>query len=1263
MKSYSKQSLPEKRKVVLETKNSPKEIKQIWNINPSFKHIKSTYAIGRMVFLVIVVGFFTISGYLLTNDLFLSFGISGIILVGFLFVFRDSVYILNQISSFSHKGVKIVNPFQNLLFLFDKKASSSLYISNNKDLVHTGIKIFKIEVIPENIHASVNLFIKALSEYKNMVSFTYQVIQIPSLLQDQNQESNSVETHIYFCIYYSVTGILSRNKLKSLYNKMQSLENIMTSNLVGNFHHFKISHLKGIELIDAIRTFLFKIPSLEKPNELSSIRRRVLAPNFLTKLLFCAILLGTIDILLILFEIYPLIILSVNLGFFISLIFLWWREMIYFTFNSSIFRDSYLDVIDPFSDVKFFQIGGINDSLYAYVAEKLLVGIKLFNLAFIRPHSYLRMDKFIHGIMNQKISFGYTCINSPVSFEMFYKKYFPYLTLKTRRSLSQSRWKIETKIDEINWLAMRSGIWKTFLILSAYDFEYIDTLSKLAIINFEEKLCLKAQQLYNAFNVNYFNFDLIQLRNRALFSGLISTMVKNKNFTFGGTHLNYLIIQGKLLIYLTEIADELKKGITTRIASEFNTPLKLDNKIIIGDTINTEVLKEETRFGFTEEQLHNILVVNGISSSRELLSMKIVSQLVRNNIPSIIFDFRGDWSRLLRYFQGSSFEDEFLYFKLGTAFSLDPLKSDIPYDKENIHFLNYMFEAYALIFKKDQKIIEMMRNAIRKNPGLDMPSYNLELINQNKWEKSAATDTLLALFADLNQQDLSYFHLSDIKENQGVITFKDFINCQKTIIIDLSASNDIKKQIFFTFLILSKIIHYIQSHRNYTKKLLIIPHIDIIFNREFIDRKSDYGKINKFLDPLIEKGFGLFFSANQIHYLHPNAISYFDNIISFKTTDKRDIASVSSIMNLQELEGTGYYSRSRNQTYQIKYLMSLQKNEAIVKRSDIYQAFPVSFNWEKISNSTLMKDNEITTYMDKQGYNLRDTERRILDQIKKTLFEKDLGTYVGFIPEAKKFLESLAIIDDVGNLFEKKIKKELKKIIYPKASRYFNEKTEIKRCIDDIFHILIKHGYLVENHPKMASGSESLRTSYSVGPQFQKALQDEVESKSQYIVETIDSESTPPFSFLKEREHLKSRSFIIEEGNLKKAFMREFSNFNFEVFTAYEYIQNGDFKNALKLEHDLIHRFLIEVYKLYANSDDAVSGEDLYEFIVQLTKNSKLPFSLEQLQTFLDHHKRIEFEHDDLESTSIALYQDIFNFFSRLQSYIFNENQEEQIEF
>ncbi|KKK52474.1 hypothetical protein LCGC14_3104560, partial [marine sediment metagenome] len=342
----------------------------------------------------------------------------------------------------------------------------------------------------------------------------------------------------------------------------------------------------------------------------------------------------------------------------------------------------------------------------------------------------------------------------------------------------------------------------------------------------------------------------------------------------------------------------------------------------------------------------------------------------------------------------------------------------------------------------------------------------------------------------------------------------------------------------------------------------------------------------------------------------------------------------------------GYYSRARNQTYQIPYIKNLKNNEAVVKRSDMEQVFPVQIEWEAIKNASLMTSDEIITFMEKQGYDLKDAEQKLLDQIKKTIFEKDFGAYSGFTQEIKQFLETISTIDQIGNLYEKKLKKELKTVIYPKASRHLESKVEVKKVRDEIFQILIKQGYLDESHSKTAGGSESMRTSYSVGPQYRKALEDEFESD--YSIETIESDSGTPFEFSTRDQ---PRNFIIEEKNLRKAIALEDGKFSYEHFTIYEFIDHQEFKNAIKVAHNLVYRFFIELYKHYYNVDK-VENADLENFIEMFVSEPGIPFSKEDIENFLDRYSIVDFDHTNLNEKALEIYDFVSIFFNKLKLFL-----------
>ena len=139
-----------------------------------------------------------------------------------------------------------------------------------------------------------------------------------------------------------------------------------------------------------------------------------------------------------------------------------------------------------------------------------------------------------------------------------------------------------------------------------------------------------------------------------------------------------------------------------------------------------------------------------------------------------------------------------------------------------------------------------------------------------------------------------------------------------------------------------------------------------------------------------------------------------------------------------------------------------------------------------------------------------------------------------------------------------------------------------------------------------------------MGTQYDKALDDEFDRKLPIAIETLDLESATPQ--ILSREEKQTRTYIIQKNSLKKAFAREFSNFLFELFTVYEFINHQEYKNALKIEHNLVRRFLIAVYKHYFNANYLVTTKDLTEFIEHLVTDANIPFTKEMLVDFMKRY-------------------------------------------
>jgi len=1233
----------------------------IWKVNPSFKDIKSSTAILKSIFIVSLLVFIISSVYIATFDLTISMGVGIIILILFIIAFHDQFFSLSSIFSYTFRKFSSFNPFGKMIFWQEKDNPTIIYLSNRQDLTHVGLCIFKIEILPENVHAAIDTFIRSLSEGSSLTPYTYQVVQNPyyvrrSMPRDIAVGSQeSIETYIYFSVYYKVKGILRENKRELLRYKLNQITNKLKSDFVSNFHHYRIAILSGSRLLNALRTHFIRDGGTYQNKEIDiesysfeNDRSRVVA-----KLLFCSLLISTCDYFLFVNNINFGLILLFNMFLIGVISILWWRELLFQVSKKQLLNNEQIKLIAPFANVDFFHFKKIPDSIFLLVDNTLLINRKMLNLQYASPPAYGSADKFYQALMSQKIPFTYTALNVPLSFYRFYKEGFKYLRQDIiDRLIYDKRYRLKSTQDETNWLNKRSGIWRTILLLSTSSYKLVDSLKVEYIMELEKKVQSDINLLKNAFHMNFLNYNLVELQKRKHVSGYLCETIKNKFTRLNGTHLNYAVFQGKILNNLTRIVDILKKGVETRIAAEFNTPLHLQNFITIGHTVNTEILEEEIPFGFLLDQLKSLLIANGTSRSRELACMKIVSELVKANVPSIIFDFNGTWSKLITYFKDSRYENDLLYFKLGSTFTLDPLYSDIPYDKNNPAFLEFMYDSYALAFKKDERTVDMFRTTIQKHPDMDLPSLNLELLNQREWEKKPMNSALTSLFSDFSQEDLTRFFCSH-KSSNGSISPLKFITNEKTVIVDLSISNDFRKQLFFTFIIISKILHYLKHSREYIPKVLVIPHIDLFFDNFYIEKRKNYGIIDTFLDPLNQNDFGLIFCTNQMYYLHSNFYNIINNYLTFRATDKRDIAVLKNQMNLQELVGRGYYSSTRNNTYQIDYLMNLKDDEVIAKRSDIYQPFPAKIAWANLKAIDLLKTEEIIHFMEEQGYDLKSAEQQILQQAKQTIFEKDLGSYFLYLNEIQQFLEQLRTVDQIGNLYKSKITKELKQYIAPKAKMRHYTNPEIVKLVDQLYNILVKHGYLVENHPKKASGSEAIRTSYSVGDQLDKAIEDyyQIKAEREISVDILEKGSKKPNDYKNTFQEQK-RTYIIKNKNLKEAFAREFSDLYWVIFKAHSFINHEEYRNALKIQHYLVKKYLMNVYKHFYNADYIVTSKDLDKFIQEISKDPDLLFTQEELHEYLEQYQIINFDEENLKELAIEIYTYYSKFFEKIQLYI-----------
>jgi len=1231
----SKTSPPEKES---EGDDQSKAYLKVWKVNPSYKDINKKETLLKASSLAIV-GFLYFAFVLYaTFNFALSITVTAIVVISYVLVFHKNIFSLKHLFEF-----RSFEPFQELIFWQPKYDTSLLFFTNHKDFITTGIRIFKIRVIPENVHANLNRFIKGLHAVK--APYSYQIIQKPLQISINNSTGNrnsSFETVIFFSTFYSVKGRISKSKLVELVDNIQEYTFSLKSAFSSNFHHFKITQLSGTELVNAFRISVLKQETEvgENSNRVNCETFKLNISNSIVKAIYLLSIVIVLDLLRLIFNLPIGMRLLLNLFILITLIAIWWRELLFQLNKGKLFKSKDIEVVDPFSKVQFYKSSKTPESIFYQVEGKIVGGIKMLNMNFAYPPSYCTPDKFYEALIREGMPFTVTLQLKPLSFNQFDKEGFKYLNHNEQRLLLT---RTDNIIDGNNWLSSRAGMWSTIATYSTSVVFNSPDISYELIDKIEQKLKLQEIVLHTTFKQFFTNYEVVSLRKNKLEAGLLFETLKNKFFLRNGTHLSYLLYQGKTLRYLATLSDQFKKGVETKLATEFNTPLQLTNFISVGNTINTEFLESEVPAGFLLEQLRSLLITNGTNSNRELLAQKIVVELVKTGHNSVIFDFTGNWSKVMGVFKGTIYENQFIYHKLGKTFVINPLRSGIPYDTDNPGYLDYMFDAYAMCFKKDERTIEMFKNTILRDPDIDISTLVLDLTTMREWDKSTVTNALLSFFKEFTPQESSFIHRQQLDAQDTALAY-EFITNDKTIIIDLSEVKDYDKQCFFAFVVISKFIHYLRTGKPYNSKFIIIPHIDIIFDGFFLDKKIQYGKIDKFFDPLVENKFGTIYSASQIRYIHPNVFNYLDNIVAFRATDKRDIAVFNGQMNLETLHGVGYYSTSRNEGYQERYIGNMKQDEAVVKRDDIYQTFPVKFELDELRDIKRLSWQEIVSYMGNLGYDLEKTERKIMKRAQTTLFESDFAGYSNLIEGIIKFLNNLQAVDKVGNMYKKKVKEELQKILHPYILKITKEKKREKDIVDSVFGILVKQQYLVESHPRRASGSESMQTSFAVGPHYQKVLKDYYESRESSVIKY-------------EPVELESEELLTQESinpiKFKSALTKHFAPIlYYEFFTMHKYINDKKFEKALKIAKILLKKYLHSTYNSYYSVNYAITSADINKFIKCMVGVVGFPFSEVELTHFLTICKNISFEQEGIKERTKEAFEMYSEIFDKLKDYI-----------
>ncbi|MFW9878298.1 MAG: hypothetical protein ACFFG0_34890, partial [Candidatus Thorarchaeota archaeon] len=422
----------------------------IWRENPAYKDVSGTMSNVKLISLMVILFFIVYSAFLLTSNLYIFFGISGFLVILFIVTFNNNIYSLEQAYTYLFRNFAEIRPFDNFGFYMLEEDPATLLIINKKDMVTMATRIYRVEVLAENIKPTINQFLYALDESK--IPYTYQVVQKPIIKLEENDTHHkkkfshlknpriniidSYRTYIYFSLYHVKKGTLSLRKLNNLINTIIIYSRSLKSNFNANFHHTKIALLKRRDnnykneedkdetkedLINAIRTLVYGKPIRVTHNNNPRSNSNIKILSTLFKLICIALIIFSASFILLQFKVPLIYLLGVDIVIVCIVLFLWWRELLFFLTNLQMNRYN-ISQIYPFSDVKFYSYKKFRDTLYIQINNILLLGIKMFNLRNAIQPSFAMPDKFFRSINSQKTPFTYTLNATPIERKEFVKK-------------------------------------------------------------------------------------------------------------------------------------------------------------------------------------------------------------------------------------------------------------------------------------------------------------------------------------------------------------------------------------------------------------------------------------------------------------------------------------------------------------------------------------------------------------------------------------------------------------------------------------------------------------------------------------------------------------------------------------------------------------------------------------------------------------------------------------------------------------------------
>ncbi len=116
---------------------------------------------------------------------------------------------------------------------------------------------------------------------------------------------------------------------------------------------------------------------------------------------------------------------------------------------------------------------------------------------------------------------------------------------------------------------------------------------------------------------------------------------------------------------------------------------------------------------------------------------------------------------------------------------------------------------------------------------------------------------------------------------------------------------------------------------------------------------------------------------------------------------------------------------------------------------------------------------------------------------------------------------------------------------------------------------------------------------------------------------------------------------------------KEMSDLYFDMFQIYKYINKDEVQLAVKIEKDFVKKFLINLYKEIYHVNYIITDNDLENFILYLCDHKMLPFTRDELKSYLKRTLGLDLSNQDDLSKATEIYTLLSKgFFDKIQKYL-----------